>query len=98
MEKSLNQTLLILKTILIIKSLVQIHRPIDVILIRIRLILQILKILVQTDFTNIGMEKCLNQTNPENPENPENPDSDRFHQHWHGLVQPLIRIKRWKNV
>ncbi len=39
---------------------------------------QNVKILIQTNFTNIGME------NPFHPENPENPDSDKFHQHWHG--------------
>ncbi len=40
-------------------------------------------ILIQTNFTNIGMAKC---ENPENPENPDNPDSDKFHQHWYGKI------------
>ncbi len=52
-----------------------------------------MKILIQTNFTNIGIEKCENPFHPENHENHENPDSDKFHQHWHRknvLIAPML--------
>ncbi len=50
--------------------------------------LEILKILIQTNFTNIGTEN----ENLENPGNPENPDSDKFHQHWHVKCLKIRKI------